>query len=314
MAVLCCAGEVQGGGGERLAIQSYALQATDKLKKRAQRALLQAWFIMHRRKWKSTYDDRKLKSAHLRAEAVSARRGEDSHLPGEIFLSHITFVTELLIFLCLCVSTCTSPSCRSRDSDASRSAALTHPPSWIFSQCSSIMGNAASAEAQAAVAALKAGPILDPDALQRQFDALLPASGTTLPLEDLLPALAPDDVRGLRAQQPRNLALLLIDAVSLLSEHAEAAANDTPPPPARTAQTLNAARLLTRALPLVFESPDSPDEFVPLVFWQNCLPMPPRKAGKKAKAAAAAGKTASPSPRKDVYRYEKIDGADDSCV
>ena len=180
------------------------------------------------------------------------------------------------------------------------------------------MGNAASVEAQAAVAALKAGPILDPEALQRQFDALLPSSGAALPLEDLLPALAPDDVRGLRATQPRNLALLLIDAVSLLAEHAEAAAGDEPLPPARAAQTLNAARLLTRALPLVFESPDAPDEFVPLIFWQNCLPMPPRRPGKKAKAkaaeAAAAGKTSSPSPRKDVYRYEKIEGADDACV
>ncbi len=141
----------------------------------------------------------------------------------------------------------------------------------------------------------------------------------------MLAVLPPEDVRGLRAEQPRNLALLLIDAVSLLSEYADSAAAAAaaaaagggappppPPPPAAAAQALAAARLLTRALPVVLEDPDAPDDFARLVFWRNCLPMPPRKA-KKAKKAAE-GAADSPSPRKEVYRYEKIDGTDDACV
>lgn len=149
------------------------------------------------------------------------------------------------------------------------------------------MGNAASTAFAEAAKRLKS-PLPDVEAdLQVVLDALLP--DTEVKVEDVFSVVTPDDVRLLRRRQPRNLALLLIEAVGVLAAHS------VDPLDAKPTRTLNAVRLLTRILPIVFEEPERGDRFVERVFWRNMLPKHPERrspAAKRASAAAAAAGTA----------------------
>lgn len=155
------------------------------------------------------------------------------------------------------------------------------------------MGNAASTAFAEAAKRLCKAPLPDAEAeLQPVLDALLPE--TEVKIDDIFAVVTPDDVRLLRRRQPRNLSLLLIEAIGVLAAHS------VDPLEAKPTRTLNAVRLLTRILPIVFEEPERGDRFVERVFWRNMLPRhPERRASSSAKRASAAP-AAAPAPKAGV--------------
>lgn len=163
----------------------------------------------------------------------------------------------------------------------------------VFSRLfDSKMGNAAStAFAEAAKRCCKS-PLPDAEAeLQPVLDALLPE--TEVKVDDVFAVVTPDDVRLLRRRQPRNLALLLIEAVGVLAAHS------VDPLESKPTRTINAVRLLTRILPIVFEEPERGDRFVERVFWRNMLPRHPERRPSAAKRGSAAP-AAAPAPKGGV--------------
>jgi High-temperature-induced dauer-formation protein len=160
------------------------------------------------------------------------------------------------------------------------------------------MGNTGSAEFAEAASRLKASPLTTPEDLQEAFAKLIPEK-RELRQTDIWGAISPDDVRYLRNKHPRNLACLLIEAIGILADQAGE------PNTEKICSTINAARLLTRVLPIVFEEPDHPDDFVSKVFWEQCLPLRPKRKKIVKKPAGAAPSAESAEQKANKPEDEK---------
>lgn len=106
-------------------------------------------------------------------------------------------------------------------------------------------------------------------------------------VEDIFNSVKPDDVRRMKQQHPRNLAILLNKVVKRMRQVVGSGSKNTA---SDYKAALNCVRLVTRLLPFITE--DQSDDFLEAVFWRSELPVTaaapaPAENSTSADAAAA---------------------------